>query len=315
MAVRFSWSTGTSAPVVLTAVAAGIAFVLAPVAPASAAPGAQLVALAGATPPSPSSFGAKPQGPASESASTSFQVYFQPANTAQLAALATAVSTPGSGLVPPLPLRLAVRRSFRPERRRLCRLSINTCAPEGLSVGQLSANRLAQNVTGTSGQLEGAFARPLGAVPDRRRGRGRRLYVEPRSCRLTWPGRSPLWTASTPGLSRHSNLVRFARSAAQFRPDEGGPARGQPAAAGRPVTQGKRRAAPAMSQQGLTPAQLDSAYGLTGFDQRVYRARGRRSGSSSTPWPTPPCYSRLRSLHRGVPVHRLRPRQLALPPR
>ncbi len=102
-------------PVVLTA-AAGVTFVLAPVPPASAAPGAQLVALEGATPPAPSAFGAKPQGPAPKSASTSFQVYFQPNNAAQLAALGYRRVHAWQCVVPPLPVGLAVRRSFRPER-------------------------------------------------------------------------------------------------------------------------------------------------------------------------------------------------------
>ena len=101
---------------VVLAAAAGIVFLLSPVTPAGATPGAQLVALAGAAPPSPSSFGAKPEGPAPWSASMSLQVYFRagrhrPARHFRYCGVHARV-----GFVPSFSLRLAVRRPFWAER-------------------------------------------------------------------------------------------------------------------------------------------------------------------------------------------------------
>jgi Pro-kumamolisin, activation domain len=156
------------------AVTAGVAFALAPAAPASATPSTQMagrelpakepaeemVALAGATPPSPASFGAKTQGAAPGSAALSLQIYFQPDHAAQLAVLATAVSTPGNPSyhhflsVPEFAAR------FGPSDQVVSALD-KYLGSKGLLVGRLSANRLAQDVTGTAGQFERALGAPL----------------------------------------------------------------------------------------------------------------------------------------------------------
>ena len=146
-------------PVVLTAVA-GVTFVLAPVPSASAAPGAQLVALGGATPPAPSAF------------EPSLKVRPQSRPRRRSRSISSPTMPPSWPRWPPQCPRPAVRRTTAscPSRSsplvsarasRLCRLSISYLRSEGLSVGKLSANRLAQYVTGTSGQLEGAFHAPL----------------------------------------------------------------------------------------------------------------------------------------------------------
>jgi hypothetical protein len=154
------------------AVGASVAFLLAPAGAASATPstsyampgremtGGEMVALAGATPPSPASFGAKTQGAAPSSAPLSLQVYFQPDHTAQLAALATAVSTPGN---PSYHHFLSVAEfadRFGPSNLAVSGLD-KYLSSEGLSVGRLSANRLAQTVRGTAGQFERALGAPL----------------------------------------------------------------------------------------------------------------------------------------------------------
>ena len=56
----------------------------------------------------------------------------------------------------------------------------NYLRSEGLSVGKLSANRLAQYVTGTSGQLEGAFHAPLVRFRTAEGAEVIGFYVEPR---------------------------------------------------------------------------------------------------------------------------------------
>jgi hypothetical protein len=256
-------------PVVLTAVAA-VALVLAPVPSARAAPAAQLVALDGATPPAPSAFGAQPQGPAPKSASTSFQVYFQPNNSAQLAALATAVSTPGSASYHHFLSVSQFAARFGPSEQAVSALD-NYLRSEGLSVGKLSANRLAQYVTGTSGQLEGAFHAPLVRF---RTAEGAEVIGSTSSPELPsdLAGSVAFVDGLDPWAVPHNNLVRL--------PSHSLPSDRQ-AGAGTAATQTGTQAASVcsgMSKQGMTPSQLDSAYGLTSFDQRGIEGQGETIG-------------------------------------
>ena len=277
-------------PVVLTAVA-GVTFVLAPVPSASAAPGAQLVALGGATPPAPSAFGAKSQGPAPKSASTSFQVYFQPNNVSQLAALAAAVSTPGSASYHRFLSVSQFAARFGPSEQAVSALD-SYLRSEGLSVGKLSANRLAQYVTGTSGQLEGAFHAPLVRFRTAERAEVIGSTSSP-ELPADLAGSVAFVDGLDPWAVPHNNLVRLpshsppSHSLASHRQASTRAAAPTPAATGprggsrTAATQIGTQAASAcsgMSRQGLTPSQLDSAYGLTSFDQRGIQGQGETIG-------------------------------------
>ena len=255
-------------------VAAGMALVLAPVTPASAAPFGPLVALAGATPPSPTSYGAKEQGPASASAAASVQVYFQPANSALLATLATAVSTPGTAsyhhflTVPQFAARFGASDAVVTALDQYLR-------SRGLSVGQISANRLSQDVTGTSGDMERAFATPL---LNFRTAGGTEVVGSTAGPKLPADvaGSVSFVDGLDPWVIPSSNLVRLPRrpvppvkggslEESQLKPE--GQVRGQAA-----LDCG------GLSSEGLTPAQLDSAYGLSGFDARGDQGQGETIG-------------------------------------
>jgi Pro-kumamolisin, activation domain len=255
------------------AAAAGIVFLLSPVAPASATPGAQLVALAGAAPPPPSSFGSKPEGPAPRSASMALQVYFQPADTAQLAAFATAVSTPGSVSYHHFLSVSQFAARFGPSDQAVSALD-KYLRSEGLSVGRLSANRLAQNVTGTSAQVQRAFEDPMLRF---RTAGGEQVIGSASSPKL--PARLAASVALVDGLDPwvvpFSNLVRSAgKLQERAAPERAADKKSSTAGAG----QQDESACSGMAGQGLTPAQLDSAYGLTGFGQRGIQGQGETIG-------------------------------------
>jgi Pro-kumamolisin, activation domain len=295
------------------AVAASISFLLAPAGQANAAPatqwsgggpglGRELVALAGATPPSPSSFGAKAEGAASSSALLSLQVYFQPNHADQLTALATAVSTPGNPsyhrflTVPEFAAR------FGPSQHAVSALD-RYLSSEGLSVGQLSANRLAQPVSGRAAQFERALGAPLVRM---RTAKGAEVIGSLAGPKLPadLAGSVAFVDGLDPWVVPSTNLVRL--------PDHQsvGGRMGETARAGRPATDGSggRVGAPshlraqglegavasvpgpdqatgaaaldcgAMAGQGLTPSQLDRMYGFSGFDDRGDQGEGETIG-------------------------------------
>ena len=256
---------------VTVAAAAGVAFLLAPVAPASAAPFGPLVALAGATPPSPTSYGAKEQGPAAASAATSVQVYFQPANAGQLAAFATAVSTPGTAsyhhflTVPQFAAR------FGPSDVVVTALD-QYLRSRGLSVGQISANRLSQNVTGTSGDVERAFATPL---LNFRTAAGAEVIGSTAGPKLPadLAGSVSFVDGLEPWVVPSSNLVRWPRRPVKAATVEESPRSPEGQAQGLAAAN-----CGGMAGQGLTPAQLDTAYGLSGFDARGDQGQGETIG-------------------------------------
>jgi hypothetical protein len=276
---RQTWWSGRRmaralAPITLAA-AAGIAFLLAPVAPASAAPFGPLVALAGATPPSPTSYGAKEQGPAAASAATSVQVYFQPANAGQLAAFATAVSTPGTAsyhhflTVPQFAARFGTSDVVVTALDQYLR-------SKGLSVGQISANRLSQNVTGTSGDVERAFATPLLKF---RTAAGAEVIGSTAGPKLPadLAGSVSYVDGLEPWVVPSSNLVRWPRRTVKAGAVEETPR--SPEAQAHAQAQGPAAAnCGGMASTGLTPAQLDDAYGLSGFDARGDQGQGETIG-------------------------------------
>ncbi len=277
----------------MLAVAASVAFLLAPAGPASAAP-LELVALAGATPPSPSSFGAKAQGTPPSSAALSLQVYFQPDHAARLAALARAVSTPGNPSyhhflsVPEFAAR------FGPNGQMVSALD-GYLSSKGLSVGPLSANRLAQGVSGTVGQFERAFGAPLVRM---RTAEGAEVIGS-----LSGPmlpadlaGSVAFVDGLDPWVVPSTNLVRLPpHQVVEGQRGDGlstnSPTTDSPGAHDEGVGQlWARGLSPAqatgpgsldcaaMAGQGLTPAQLDRIYGFSGFDQRGDQGQGETIG-------------------------------------
>ena len=235
------------------------AFLWVPVAPAVAAPSDQLVELPGSVPASPASYGAKVIGPSSPGARVALQVYFRPTNEPGLGALATAVSTPGTALYHHFLTvsQFAVR--FGPSEVQVAALD-NYLRSKGLSVEALSANRLALDVTGTAAQVKSAFGAPLVNLrTGTRNGTGGDLIGSTLAPEL--PARLASSVAFIDGLepwvTPHNDLVRF------------------------PTPEVREHAASTCSEMagaGLTPAQLDTAYGFGGFDAAGDEGAGETIG-------------------------------------
>jgi Pro-kumamolisin, activation domain len=295
------------------AVAAGtaIGFLLTPVAPASATPGPPLVALPDASPFLASEFGAKPEGPAPPSAPLSLQVYFHPTNSVQLASLASAVSTPGTSSYHHFLSVSQFAARFGPSKQVVSALD-KYLRSRGLSVGQLSANRLALSVTGTSAQFQGAFGaqllrfRTAGGAQVIGSTSGPKLpadlassvayvdgldpWVAPFSNLVRAPSRqidgsaqlknALLERASAPGnggLAHGSNHQVEVGAGAKARPAREATAQSS-ARTGAQTSAQTGSACAGMANQGLTPAQLDGIYGLDGFDQRGIEGQGETIG-------------------------------------
>lgn len=257
-----SFRAGRAAAALATVVAA--AYLLAPIAQSGATPGNQLVPLGGATPPSPSLYGATAQGPASSSARLSLQVYFRPANSARLNALATAVSTPGNPFYHHFLTVAQFAAQFGPGQGTVSALG-TYLRSKGISVGQLSANRLGLDVRGTSRQFERAFGVPLVKL---RTDKGAEVVGSLAAPEL--PARLAGSVSYVDGLQPwvvpFSNLVRL--------PQRQVLKAGALQAADKPATSATALNCGEMSAEGLTPAQLDSAYRLTGFKHRGDQGQG-----------------------------------------
>ena len=249
--------TAVVAPIVAPIVAAVASVVLfwAPIPPANAAPSDQLVELPDAVPPSPASFGAKVLGAASPDAKLALQVYFRPSNGSELGTLATAISTPGSALYHHFLSVPQFADRFGPTGAEVASLDSYLRA-KGVSVGPLSGNRLAQNLTGTTAQIEGAFGSSL---DDLRTSTDGNVIGSPFAPEL--PARLASSVAFVDGLdpwvTPRNNLVRF------------------------PTPEAREQAASlcsGMAEAGLTPAQLDTAYGFSGFAARGEQGEGETIG-------------------------------------
>ena len=90
----------------------------------------------------------------------SLQVYFQPTDITGLQALAAAVSTPGNPSYHHFLTVPQFAAEFGPSQAEVSALDEYLRA-RGMSVGALSRNRLAQDVTGTAGQYKEAFGTTL----------------------------------------------------------------------------------------------------------------------------------------------------------
>ncbi len=235
----------------------------------------------------------------------SLQVYFQPADTAQLAAFATAVSTPGSVSYHHFLSVSQFAARFGPSDQTVSALD-KYLRSEGLSVGRLSANRLAQNVTGTSAEVQRAFEDPLlrfrtaggaqviGSAFSPKLPAGlagfRRVGGRPRPLGRPFQQPGPLGghiagKAAPEAAADKADKDGSAADAGPLHQDGDVETALTHPGLTHPGLQAGKQAGPqddsacsGMAGQGLTPAQLDSAYGLTGFGQRGIEGQGETIG-------------------------------------
>jgi hypothetical protein len=201
-------------------------------------------------------FGAKALGAASLSAPLHLQVFFQPAHAAQLGALATAVSTPGTSVYHHFLSVAQFATRFGPSSASIATIDMYLRG-EGLSVGPLSANHLAQDVGGTVGGFEHAFATPLTRLRTSTGGLVVGSVLAPKL---------PASLASSvsyieglyPWVSPSNDLVRF-------------PSR-------RLSGQQTGSSCSGLATNGLTPAQLLRVYGLSGLYGNGYQGQGQTIG-------------------------------------
>ncbi len=195
-------------------------------------------------------------GAASLSAPLHLQVFFRPTNSAGLDELAAGVSTPGSTAYRHFLTVPQFASRFGPPSARVAALD-KYLRGEGLRVGPLSANHLAQDVEGTVGGFEHAFATPLSRL---RTGTGSLVVGSVLAPKL------PVRLASSvsyvdglyPWVSPSNNLVRFPPS--------------------RLNAQQTGSTCSGLNGNGLTPSQLQSVYGLSGLYNSGYQGQGETIG-------------------------------------
>jgi hypothetical protein len=226
-----------------------------------------MVRLAGATPPAPSLFGAKVLGPARPSSALQVELYLQPDDPAGLQSLADAVSSPGN---PAYHHFLSVAQfagRFGAPAARVAALD-QYLAAQGLRVGRLAPDHLAQAVTGTVAGLDKAFGTSLVNLRTRR---GDDVVGSARAPGLParLAGAVTFVDGLEPWVDQVSNLVRFPavqeRSPADRRQDQVGPEQQSANCSG-------------MGNAGLTPSELASAYGFNGFYSRGDEGQGETIG-------------------------------------
>ncbi|HXR21930.1 MAG TPA: protease pro-enzyme activation domain-containing protein, partial [Acidimicrobiales bacterium] len=212
--------------------------------------------LTGAVPPSPALFGAKVLGAASLSAPLHLQFFFKPTGPAELGSLATAVSTPGTAVYHHFLSVSQFAARFGPSSARVATID-RYLREEGLSVGPLSANHLAQDVGGTVGSFEHAFATPLTNL---RTETGDLVVGSVLAPKL--PGRLASSVSYIEGLdpwvSQSNDLVRFASHRLSGQAEAGG--------------------CSGLAGNGLSPAQLQNVYGLSGLYDSGYQGQGQTIG-------------------------------------
>jgi hypothetical protein len=252
-----------AAALALTAGAIGLpAAIPAPAGATPTSPGrvpalsSQFVRLTAALPPSPELFGARVLGAASLSAPLHLQVFFQPAHAAELGALAAAVSTPGTSVYHHFLSVEQFATRFGPSAASVATMD-RYLRGEGLSVGPLSANHLAQDVGGTVSGFEHAFATPLTTLRTSAGGLVVGSLLAPKL---------PAGLVSSvsyieglyPWVTPSNDLVRF-------------PSR-------RLSGQQTGSSCNGLATNGLTPAQLQRVYGLSGLYGSGYQGQGQTIG-------------------------------------
>ncbi len=221
-----------------------------------------LVQLTGTATPAPSLFGATVLGPALPSSALHLEIYLQPGDGAGLAHLAGAVSAPGNPAyhhflsVPQFTDRFGAPRADVAELDQYLE-------GQGLRVGPLAPDHLAQGVSGSVADLNRAFGTVLVRL---RTAQGGTVVGSPVPPRL--PARLVSGVSFVDGLEpwvdQVSNLVRFPPSP-RARRGQAGPEQANADCSG-------------MADAGLTPAQLAAAYGFNGFYSRGDQGQGETIG-------------------------------------
>lgn len=261
--------------------AASSAAVAAP--PGRATP--DLVALPGTAPAPPSHYGATVVGAAPAGAAVHLEIYLQPRGSAALADLSAEVATPGA---PSYHHYLSVAQfaaRFGASAPAVAGLD-GYLRSRGLKVSQLAGNRLAIAVSGTSSEVAAALGTRLEQVRDKA---GADLVGSTTAPRL--PARLGAAVAFIGGLSpwatQADDLVRFPRrrqasSDRSSRPSLPRPSVPRPSSSGPLLPEkgpvGSGATCNGMAGAGMTPAQLSSAYGLTGFYSAGDEGQGETIG-------------------------------------
>ena len=239
-----------------------------------------LVQLAGAAMPAPSLFGAKVLGRALPSSALQLEVYLRPDDVAGLQSLAEAVSSPGN---PAYHHFLSVGRfsdRFGVPAARVAALD-GYLEAQGLRVGPLSRDHLAQAVTGSAADLDRAFGTALVRL---RTAQGDAVIGSTLAPRLPAPlaGDVTFVDGLEPWVDQVSNLVRFPPGHVDNDPGQVAlSAAGLQARGGQVGQVGQEQASAScsgMADAGLTPAQLAAAYGFNGFYSRGDKGQGETIG-------------------------------------
>jgi hypothetical protein len=184
------------------------------------------------------------------------QVFFQPTNLSGLDAFATAVSTPNNTSYHHFLTVSQFAARFGSSLARVATVD-QYLRGVGLSVGPLSANRLAQDVSGTAGNFERAFSSPLTRL---RTSTGHLVVGSVLVPKL--PARLASFVSYVDGLdpwvSPSNDLVRFPSK--------------------RPRAQLTGNSCSGMAGNGLTPAQLQKVYGFSGFYDNGDEGQGQTIG-------------------------------------
>ena len=254
-----------------------------------------LVPLTGTATPAPSLFGARVLGRRLPSSALHVEIYLRPGDGAGLRNLAEAVSAPGN---PAYHHFLSVPQftdRFGAPAASVAALD-KYLEAQGLRVGPLAPDHLAQGVSGSVADLDRAFGTVLVRLRTAQGGTVVGSTVAPRlPARLV--GGVSFVDGLEPWVDQVSNLVRFPPRRADSDGGHAGPGHAgsgtrpghagsgtRPGHAGSGTRRGQARPEQAnagcsgMADAGLTPAQLAAAYGFNGFYSRGDEGQGETIG-------------------------------------
>ena len=224
-----------------------------------------MVRLAGVSTPTPGLFGAKVLGRALPSSALQLEIYLQPYDPSALGALAEAVSSPGDAVYHHFLSVPGFAERFGAPPSRVTALD-GYLKAQGLRVGPLAGDHLAQSVTGSAADLDRAFGTALVRL---RTAQGDDVVGSTLAPSLPahLAGAVSFVDGLEPWVDQVSNLVRFPTPPRLARTG-----RGQEGA--EQVNVG----CSGMADAGLTPAQLASVYRFNGFYGRGDEGQGETIG-------------------------------------
>ncbi|MGO9657063.1 MAG: protease pro-enzyme activation domain-containing protein [Acidimicrobiales bacterium] len=255
-----------------------------PVTVASVPAGADaLVQLAGTAVPAPSLYGAQVLGRAQPSSALRLDIFLRPDDAAGLQSLAGAVSSPGNPAYHHFLTVPQFAGRFGAPAAQVAALDKYLTA-QGLRVGPLSGDHLAQAVTGSAAELDRAFGTALVRL---RTAQGDNVTGSTLVPRLPahLAGAVTFVDGLEPWAQQVSNLVRFppAPTGGHIWP---GRARG-----GQVGQEQANADCSGMAAAGLTPSQLASAYGFNGFYDRGDEGQSETIGLIEYALPDPQAVS------------------------